>query len=88
MAKAMSIAGMIVAGLLALVFIADLAVGIPFSRVGAMTDVGFLVSCADPRLPELERLSRQQVAFAKRPGGGSIAAASRPAIARVARPLR
>ena len=44
MAKAMSIAGMIVAGLLALVFIADLAIGIPFSRVGTMTDVGFLVS--------------------------------------------
>lgn len=46
MAKAMSIAGMIVAGLLALVFIADLAVGIPFSRVGLMTDVGFLVSAS------------------------------------------
>lgn len=44
MAKAMSIAGMIVAGLLALVFTADLAVGIPFGRVGRMTDVGFLVS--------------------------------------------
>jgi hypothetical protein len=44
MAKAMSIAGMIVAGLLALIFIADLAVGIPFNRVGTMTDVGFLVS--------------------------------------------
>jgi hypothetical protein len=44
MAKAMSIAGMIVAGLLALVFIADLAVGIPFSRVGTTTDVGFVVS--------------------------------------------
>ena len=44
MAKAMSIAGMIVAGLLALIFIADLAMGIPFSRFGTMTDVGFLVS--------------------------------------------
>lgn len=44
MAKAMSIAGMIVAGLLALVFIADLAVGIPFSRVGTVTDIGFLLS--------------------------------------------
>ena len=44
MAKAMSIAGMIVAGLLALVFIADLAVAIPFSRVGPLTDAGFLVS--------------------------------------------
>ena len=44
MAKAMSIAGMIVAGLLAFVFTADLAVGIPFGRVGTLTDVGFLVS--------------------------------------------
>ncbi len=44
MAKAMSIAGMIVAGLLAFVFTADLAVGIPFGRVGTMTDIGFLVS--------------------------------------------
>jgi hypothetical protein len=44
MAKAMSIAGMIVAGLLALIFIADLAVGIPFGRKGLMTDIGFVVS--------------------------------------------
>ncbi len=44
MAKAMSIAGMVVAGLLALTFTADLAVGIPFGRVELMTDVGFLVS--------------------------------------------
>jgi hypothetical protein len=35
---------MIVAGLIALIFIADLALGIPFSRVGTMTDVGFVVS--------------------------------------------
>lgn len=44
MAKAMSIAGLIVAGLIALIFTADLALGVPFGRVGAMTDVGFLVS--------------------------------------------
>lgn len=44
MAKAMSIAGMVVAGLLALVFLADLAIAVPFGRVGPMTDVGFLVS--------------------------------------------
>ncbi len=44
MAKAMSIAGMIVAGLLALIFVADLAVGVPFGRYGTMTDVGFVVS--------------------------------------------
>jgi hypothetical protein len=46
MAKAMSIAGMIVAGLLALIFLADLAVQIPFGRVGPLTDVGFLASAS------------------------------------------
>jgi hypothetical protein len=46
MAKAMSIGGMIVAGLLVLVFAADLAVKIPFGRVGTMTDAGFLASAA------------------------------------------
>jgi threonine/homoserine/homoserine lactone efflux protein len=46
MAKAMSIAGMIVAGLLVLIFAADLALKIPFDRAAAMTDVGFLVSGA------------------------------------------
>lgn len=44
MAKAMSIAGMIVAGLIALIFTADLALKFPFGRVGTLTDVGFLVS--------------------------------------------
>jgi hypothetical protein len=46
MAKAMSIAGMIVAGLLAFVFVADLipGVNIPFGGVNKMTDAGFLVS--------------------------------------------
>ena len=44
MAKAMSIAGMVVAGLIALVFTADLAVGVPFGRVATTTDAGFLVS--------------------------------------------
>jgi hypothetical protein len=44
MAKAMSIAGMIVAGLLALIFIADLAVTVPFDRKSPITDIGFVVS--------------------------------------------
>jgi hypothetical protein len=44
MAKAMSISGMVVAGLIALIFTADLAVGIPFGRVATVTDIGFLVS--------------------------------------------
>jgi hypothetical protein len=46
MAKAMSIAGMIVASLIALLFIADLipGVNIPFGGVNATADIGFVVS--------------------------------------------
>lgn len=46
MAKAMSIAGMVVAGLLAFLFIADLipGVNIPFGGVNKVTDLGFVVS--------------------------------------------
>ena len=46
MAKAMSIAGMVVAGLLVVVFAADLALGIPFGRQQTTTDVGFVVGAA------------------------------------------
>ena len=46
MAKAMSIAGMVVAGLLLAVFAADLVLGIPFGSQEPMTDVGFVVSAA------------------------------------------
>lgn len=46
MAKAMSIAGMVVAGLLVLAFGADLALSIPFGGADSVTDVGFLVSGA------------------------------------------
>lgn len=46
MAKAMSIAGMIVAGLLALIFLADVipGVNIPFGGISMTTDLGFVVS--------------------------------------------
>ena len=46
MAKAMSIAGMVVAGLLALMFGLDLVPGlnIPFSGAQKLTDAGFLIS--------------------------------------------
>ncbi len=46
MAKAMSIAGMIVAGLIALIFLTDLipGVNIPFGGVNKTADFGFLVS--------------------------------------------
>ena len=44
MARAMSIAGMVIAGLLAIAFGLDLALGIPFSGANMVADIGFLVS--------------------------------------------
>jgi hypothetical protein len=44
MARAMTIAGMAIAGLIGLVFILDLALGIPFRRISVVTDVVFVVS--------------------------------------------
>jgi hypothetical protein len=48
MGKAMSIAGMVVAGLLVLVFGLDLVpgLGIPFNGAEKITDAGFLISAA------------------------------------------
>jgi hypothetical protein len=46
MAKAMSIAGMAVAGLIVFAFGADLILGIPFSGASKTADTGFLVSGA------------------------------------------
>jgi hypothetical protein len=43
MAKAMSIAGMVIAGLILVAFTADLALGIPFGGVQMITDLGFIV---------------------------------------------
>ena len=43
MGKAMSIAGMVVAGLIALLFALDLVLGIPFSGASMLMDVGFLL---------------------------------------------
>ena len=43
MAKAMSIAGLIVGGLIALVFTLDLALTVPFGRVMPLMDIGFMV---------------------------------------------
>jgi hypothetical protein len=43
MAKAMSIAGLIVGGLIAVVFTLDLALAIPFGRKAWMMDAGFIV---------------------------------------------
>ena len=44
MAKAMSIAGMVIAGLLVVVFGLDLGLKIPFSGAQPMMDIGFVVS--------------------------------------------
>jgi hypothetical protein len=45
MAKAMSIAGMVVAGLLLFAFCLDIALGIPFGGQQMIMDIGFVV-CA------------------------------------------
>jgi len=42
--KVMPFAGMIMSGLVGILFLADLVAGFPFQRVNIGTDVGFLVS--------------------------------------------
>jgi hypothetical protein len=42
----MTILGMVVAGLVGLVFILDLAVGIPFDRANLVMDIGALIAAA------------------------------------------
>ena len=44
MSKAMTIAGMAVAGLLAVVFAVDLAVGIPFDGANKTMDIGGIIA--------------------------------------------
>jgi hypothetical protein len=46
MSKAMTILGMVVAGIVGLVFILDLAVGIPFDRANMVMDIGALIAAA------------------------------------------
>jgi hypothetical protein len=43
MGKAMSIAGMVTGGLVALIFTLDLALKLPFGRKVPMMDIGYLV---------------------------------------------
>ncbi len=43
MARAMTIAGLVISGLLSLLFALDLALKFPFGRVSFLMDVGFLV---------------------------------------------
>ena len=45
MPKVMTIVGLVIAGLIALVFVVDLALGFPFKRASLMMDVSFLI-CA------------------------------------------
>lgn len=44
MSKALSLVGMIIAGLVAVVFLADLAAAFPFQRVSVAADVGFVTA--------------------------------------------
>jgi hypothetical protein len=46
MAKALTIFGMVVAGLLALVFIADIAVGVPFAGASWTMDIGAIIAAS------------------------------------------
>ncbi len=44
MSKTLPLAGMMIAGLVAVLFVADLAAGFPFRRVSIAGDIGFLLS--------------------------------------------
>ena len=44
MSKTLPLTGMIVSGLIGILFVADLAAGFPFRRVSVGADVGFLLS--------------------------------------------
>ena len=46
MNRILAFAGIIVAGLVAVLFAADLAAGFPFQRVSLAADIGFLVAAA------------------------------------------
>ncbi len=44
MAKLVSIIGMVMSGLVAILFLADLAAGFPFARISIAADIGFVLS--------------------------------------------
>jgi hypothetical protein len=46
MSKALTIFGMVVAGLIAMIFVADIAVGIPFSGASWMMDIGAIIAAS------------------------------------------
>ncbi len=44
MSKLLGFGGMVTAGLIAILFVADLAVGIPFDRASLAVDIGFILA--------------------------------------------
>lgn len=44
MSKVLPLVGMIVSGLVVVLFVADLAAGFPFQRVSIAADVGFIIA--------------------------------------------
>ena len=44
MSKVMPFSGMVLSGLVGILFLADLAAGFPFRRISIATDIGFIVS--------------------------------------------
>lgn len=44
MSKLLPLVGMVVSGLVGILFLADLAAGVPFGRVSVAADIGFLLS--------------------------------------------
>jgi len=42
--KLLGFGGMVTAGLIAILFVADLAVGIPFERASLAVDIGFILA--------------------------------------------
>lgn len=44
MSRVVGLIGMIIAGLVAVLFVADLAAGFPFGRLSIAIDIGFIVS--------------------------------------------
>ena len=44
MSKILAFTGLIVSGLVTILFIADLAAGLPFQRVSVAVDVGFVIA--------------------------------------------
>lgn len=44
MSKVLALLGMIIAGLVVVLFAADLAAGVPFGRSSVVADIGFIIS--------------------------------------------